>query len=62
MSPKQEPDLAELMGKKMWVLYRLQSLTTPRFVRTANRILSGKDLLLRERNTGQAPGLRSAAE
>lgn len=49
MSSQHEPELAELMGKKLWVLYRLQSLTTPRFIQTANRILNGEDLLLKDR-------------
>lgn len=62
MSSPQEPELAELMGKRMWVLYRLQSLTTPRFIRTANRILKGQDLLLRERTVGQTSPARSASE
>lgn len=62
MSSPEEPELAELMGKKMWVLYRLQSLTTPRFIRTANRILKGEDLLLRKRPIGETPALRSSSE
>jgi hypothetical protein len=62
MSSPQEHELAELMGKKMWVLYRLQSLTTPRFIRTANRILSGEDLLLRKRNMSEASIGHSSSE
>jgi hypothetical protein len=62
MSSPKEPELAELMGKKMWVLYRLQSLTTPRFIRTANRILKGEDLLLRKRPAGETPALHSSSE
>jgi hypothetical protein len=62
MSSQTEFELKELMGKRLWVRYRLQALTTPRFIRTANRILSGQDLLLKERSPQPQGVAGSAAE
>ena len=62
MSSQPQLKLKELMGKRLWVRYRLQSLTTPRFIQTANRILSGQDLLLNERPERVTPAAASTAE
>jgi hypothetical protein len=62
MSSQPQIELRELMGKRLWVRYRLQSLTTPRFIQTANRILKGQDLLLNERPEPATPEAASAAE
>ncbi|MFH2056151.1 MAG: hypothetical protein ABIJ61_09355 [bacterium] len=62
MSSQPQIELRELMGKRLWVRYRLQSLTTPRFIRTANRILKGQDLLLNERPENPGPAAASATE
>ncbi|MCK4856935.1 MAG: hypothetical protein KAT58_03100 [candidate division Zixibacteria bacterium] len=48
MSSPQDTSLDDLVGKKLWVRYRLQSLTLPRFIQTVNRILRGDHLLLKE--------------
>ena len=48
MRSDEELSLAEVMGKKLWVSYRLQSLTMPNFIKTANKILQGEHLLLRK--------------
>lgn len=38
---------ANVVGKKLWVAYRLQSLTTDRFIRITNKILQGEHGLVK---------------
>jgi hypothetical protein len=47
MSVKRQVDHDNAIGKKLWVHYRLQSLSTKRFVVIANKILQGEHLLVK---------------
>ena len=47
MPPKKRSRRESLAGNKMWVSYRLQSLTTERFIMITNKILQGEHLLVR---------------
>ena len=46
MRSGRELSLAEIAGKKLWISYRLQSLTTERFIKIANKILKGEHRLI----------------
>jgi hypothetical protein len=44
--------LKEIVGKRLWVTYRLQSLTTEKFAEVANKILRGEHkLMIRDEET-----------
>ena len=47
MPPKKRSRRESVVGSKMWVPYRLQSLTTERFILITNKILQGEHLLIR---------------
>ena len=47
MPPKKRSRRESLVGNKMWISYRLQSLTTKRFILITNKILQGEHLLIR---------------
>ena len=46
MSSKKGNFVRDCAGGRMWVSYRLQTLRSERFIKAANRILSGEDRLL----------------
>lgn len=47
MSSKTSSRRASVVGKKLWVAYRLQSLTTDRFIKITNKILKGEHGLVK---------------
>ena len=47
MSDKASSGRESLVGKKLWVSYRLQSLTTERFISITNKILRGEHGLVK---------------
>ncbi len=49
MRPRRKPPSEKSIGKKEWVTFGLQSLTTERFARVVDRILKGEQILLRDR-------------
>ncbi len=53
MSPKRSRHSA--VGVKLWVPYRLQALTSERFIAVANRILRGENQLVNLPKVPEAP-------
>jgi hypothetical protein len=49
MRPRRQPLSDRTVGKKQWVTFGLQSLTTERFARVVDGILKGEQILLRDR-------------
>ena len=47
MPPKQASRREIVVSKKMWVSYRLQSMTTERFIKVCNKILQGENGLVK---------------
>ena len=46
MPARKRSGRGELVGRKLWVSYRLQSLTTEKFIIITNKILTGEHLLV----------------
>ena len=46
MPPKKRSRRETVVGSKLWVPYRLQSLTADRFIIITNKILAGEHLLM----------------
>jgi hypothetical protein len=55
MPPKKRSRRESLAGNKMWVSYRLQSLTTKHFIMITNKILQGEHLLIRLPKISEMP-------
>ena len=47
MSSRKRSGREPMVGKKLWVSYRLQSLTTERFIIITNKILQGEHFLVK---------------
>ena len=47
MPSKQASRREIVVSKKMWVSYRLQSMTTERFIKVCNKILQGENGLVK---------------
>ena len=47
MPPKKRSSRDSAINKKLWVPYRLQSLTAEQFIIITNKILQGEHLLLK---------------
>lgn len=47
MPPKRRSNRSSVVGKRLWVSYRLQALTTERFIEISNKILQGEHALVR---------------
>lgn len=47
MPPKREGRRELVASKQLWVSYRLQSMTTERFIKVCNKILQGENGLVK---------------
>jgi hypothetical protein len=46
MSPKRELSLSEWFGKKGWIPFRLQSMSSREFITTVNKILRDEHIVI----------------
>jgi hypothetical protein len=47
MPPKKRSSRNAAVGKTLWISYRLQTLTTARFIEISNKILQGEHALVK---------------
>ncbi len=55
MPPKKRSRRESVVTSKLWVPYRLQSLTTERFIIITNKILQGEHMLIHLPKVSEMP-------